>query len=137
MNREEFRQQGHMPHLKAFLDSPSGIALISVIEDYGKPSNTTRKQYGDAEDVKLQMSLSYVAMCEAFTIIDLIKALAKPAPNSLPPPRIPAELLPDDATPDQLKARGIPLPQVRTFVQPTPEPEPAPSHARRRRTPRS
>lgn len=136
MTPKEFHQLGHAPHLKVFLESPTGLALLSVIEGYGEPSNAARKQYGDAEDVKLQMSLSYVAMCEAFAIRDLIKGLVKPLAAPVTPKTVAPDFLPDDATPEQLRARGIPPPEHRTFAKPT-EPEPAPSHARRRRTPRS
>lgn len=133
MNQEEFRQQGHTPFLKAFLDSPSGAALISVIEDYGKPSNNSRKQYGDAEDVKLQMSLNYVAMEQTFAVAELIRKMVTPIPTRVPVKPV-VEFLPDDATPEMLKARGVPPPEHRVFAKPvTSESEPAPSHARRRR----
>ncbi len=109
MTPEEFRTQGHTANLKAFLDSPSGKALLDVIEDHGKPSSESRKQYGSAEDVKLQMSLNYVAMEATFDVAKLIKGLVKAAPIKAPKATAPA-LIDEDASPETLKQLGITIP---------------------------
>jgi len=124
MTPEEFKQQGHPPLLKVFLESPTGKALIELVEDYGKPNSESRKQYGGAEDVKLQMSLNYVAMENTFAIVKFIKAQVQPATNRVPKPQAP-DLIPEDATPEQLKAMGIVIPPKMEFTRPEPKsPEP-------------
>src|SRR5260221_672830 len=109
MTPDEFRNQGHTPHLKAFLESPCGHALIKVLEYRARPIPGARQQLGDAEDVKLQMSLNYVKFEEGFALIDFIKALIKPTPihsvRSVAP-----DLIPEDADEATLKARGIVIP---------------------------
>lgn len=121
MNSDQYRAEGHAIHLKAFLEHPSGKALLELIEDHGKPSCESRKQYGGAEDVKLQMSLNYVAMEQTFAIAKMIKELVKPAVQRAPKTTAPG-LVPEDASPEELKALGITIPEKVLFKQPTAEP---------------
>jgi len=139
MTPKEFQQLGYSAHLKVFLDSPTGKALIAVVEDYGKPNNGARQKYGTSQDIQLQMSLNYVAMEQAFAISNLIQGLVQPLPTQAAPKPV-ADLLPEDATAADLAARGIVVPPPRVFTKPEApkpvEPQPAPSHGRRRRTTR-
>jgi len=111
MTPEEFKAQGHSAPLKAFLDGPNGKALLEVIENHGKPSSESRKQYGSAEDVKLQMSLNYVAMEATFDVVNLIKSLIKPTSNRAPKAVVPG-LIDEDASPETLKQLGIEVPKA-------------------------
>lgn len=122
MTPEDYTKEGHVPYLKAFLDSPAGKALLEVMEDYGKPSNESRKQYGSAEDVKLQMSLNYVAMEQTFAVVKMVKGLVKITPNRATKPIVP--VLVDEDTPREKWADlGIPLPTTPIKV-PVKPPEP-------------
>ena len=117
MTSDQFRAEGHAIHLRAFLEHPSGKAFLELIEDHGKPNAESRKQYGSAEDVKLQMSLNYVAMENTFAIVKLIKDLVRPAPQKAPKAPVPG-LIPEDASPEELKALGITIPEKLQFKTP-------------------
>lgn len=111
MTAKEFSAQGYAIHLRAFLETPAGKALLEVLEERGKPSSKARNQHGTAEDVKLQMSLNYVAMSEVFATVEAIRDLASAAPIRVPQAHH-TDLIPEDASAEELKARGIVIPAL-------------------------
>lgn len=108
---DEFRQGDHALALKVFLETPVGKSLLELLEQRAKPS-APRSQMGGAEDIKLQMSLNFVAMKADFDTIDFIRSLAERKMGKTQAPPAPG-LIPEDATPDQLKALGIEIPEIK------------------------
>ena len=122
MTIDEFKQSAHQGALKAFLDSPTGVELMRLLEERARPSAESLRQFGGAEDVKLQMSLNFVSLHQNFQTIGFIRGLASPVIRKDPAKKV-YDFVPEDASPEMLKSLGIPLPEVKDFRQ-VPESKP-------------
>lgn len=129
MTIEEFKLGAHAPAFKTFLEGVTGQAVLELLEDYARPSSKkmaeAKQQYGAAEDVKLQMSLNYVALEQRYEFINFLKGLAQAKQPQRAHAPVP-ELLDEEADPSILAARGLKIPDKIDYRKPIPALTPEP-----------
>lgn len=115
MIEDQFRTSAFQAGLKEFLDTQTGMALISALRFRSRPSKEGKKAFGDAEDVKLQMALNFAVFEDRFDTIEFIERLAMPLMQKQVSTLPKGQLIPEDATDAELKAMGIERPPLKQF----------------------
>lgn len=110
MTPDEFKQSAHQEALRKFLETPCGVEFMRLLEARARPSGEALRQFGGAEDIKLQMSLNFVSLHQNFQTLEFIRGLSHPKTDKKPQKRV-LDFIPEDATPEFLKEMGVPLPE--------------------------